>query len=272
MSSQFQNDLAVTIVTLRKMKEEGAKFVCLTAYDMSFARVIDEAGVDVVLVGDSLGMVIQGHTTTLPVTMDQMVYHSACVAKGLRRALLMVDMPFMSHISLDMAVANAGRLMKEGFAAMVKLEGCAVQVEMVRRLTDFGIPVCAHLGLQPQSVHKLGGYRIQGRGDDAAKQMKDDANHLQEAGADILLLECVPAPLAEEITQALKIPVIGIGAGKQCDGQVLVLQDILGITPQHTPKFAKNFLEGAGSIQQAITNYARAVRDGSFPADEQSFS
>ena len=271
MSSQFQNDLAVTVHTLRKMKESGDKFVCLTAYDTTFASVIDEAGVDVVLVGDSLGMVIQGHTTTLPVTMDHMVYHSACVAKGLRRALLMVDMPFMSHISLDLAVENAGRLMKEGFAAVVKLEGCAVQVDVVRRLTDFGIPVCAHLGLQPQSVHKMGGYRIQGRGEDAAKRLMDDALRLEEVGADILLLECVPAALATDITHALKIPVIGIGAGVQCDGQVLVLQDILGITQQRTPKFAKNFLQGAGSIQKAVANYAKEVREGTFPSDTHSF-
>ena len=262
----------ITINTLREMKIKGEKFACLTAYDASLAHVVDVAGVEVILVGDSLGMVVQGHTSTLPVTMDDMVYHSACVARGCRQSLLMTDMPFMSYATAEQALHNAARLMREGGAHMVKLEGGAVQVDIVRQLTARGIPVCAHLGLQPQSVHKLGGYRVQGRDTSVAQKMREDAHALQVAGADMLLLECVPVTLAEEITKALDIPVIGIGAGPACDAQVLVLYDMLGITSGKRPKFSKDFMQGHTTLQAAIEAYVHAVKTGSFPAIEHTFS
>jgi 3-methyl-2-oxobutanoate hydroxymethyltransferase len=262
----------ITVNTLREMKIKGEKFACLTAYDASLAHVVDAAGVEVILVGDSLGMVVQGHTSTLPVTMNDMVYHSACVARGHRRALLMADMPFMSYATAEQALHNAARLMQEGGAHMVKLEGGAVQVDIVRQLTARGIPVCAHLGLQPQSVHKLGGYRVQGRDASVAQKMREDAHALQEAGADILLLECVPTSLAEEITKAVDVPVIGIGAGAGCDAQVLVLYDMLGVTVGKRPKFSKDFMQGQSTLQAAIEAYVRAVKNGNFPAAEHTFS
>ena len=261
----------VTVASLAKMKREGEKIACLTAYDFAFSRLLDDAGVDVLLVGDSLGMVIQGRSTTLPVTVDELIYHARCVAPGSERALLMVDMPFMSYATVADALLNAGRLMKEGGAQMVKLEGAGDQAEVVRHLSRAGIPVCAHLGLQPQSVHKIGGYRVQGRDEAAAEAMVADALAVEEAGADVLLLECVPAELAAEISGRLRIPVIGIGAGLQCDGQILVVQDMLGITPGRPPKFARNFMEGAASLQEAVGGYVAAVKDGSFPASEHSF-
>ncbi len=262
----------ITINTLRQMKIKGEKFACLTAYDASLAHVVDAAGVEVILVGDSLGMVVQGHASTLPVTMNDMVYHSACVARGRSQALLMTDMPFMSYATAEQALHNAARLMQEGGAHMVKLEGGAVQVDIVRQLTARGIPVCAHLGLQPQSVHKLGGYRVQGRDVSIAQKMREDAHALQEAGADMLLLECVPASLAEEITKAVDVPVIGIGAGAGCDAQVLVLYDMLGITVGKRPKFSKDFMTGQPTLQAAIEAYVHAVKNGSFPAAEHTFS
>ena len=261
----------VTVSTLRRMKAEGEKIACLTAYDASFAAVLDEAGVDVMLVGDSLGMVVQGHETTVPVTVDDIVYHSRAVASRCRRALLMADMPFMSYTSTEQAMASAARLMQEGGAQMVKLEGDARQVEVVSKLAEHGVPVCAHIGLQPQLVHKLGGYRVQGRDPEQAEAMIRDAMALQQAGADVLLLECVPARLADEITAALEIPVIGIGASAGCDGQILVLQDILGITPGRTPGFVRNFMEGQASIQDAVRAYVAAVRKGDFPAPSNLF-
>jgi len=253
------------------MKQAGEKIACLTAYDASFAAVLESAGVEVLLVGDSLGMVVQGRESTVPVTMDDMVYHSAAVARGRHRALLMVDMPFMSYASPQQAVANAARLMQEGGAHMVKLEGGALQVESVRQLTERGIPVCAHLGLQPQSVHRLGGYRVQGRDAASARAMLQDAQSLQEAGADALLVESIPVSLATEITRAVAIPVIGIGAGPGCDGQVLVLYDMLGITPGKRPKFAKDFMTGQPHIQAAVASYVEAVKSGSFPSPEHCF-
>ena len=261
----------VTINTLLAMKQAGEKFATLTAYDASFAGVLEQAGVDVILVGDSLGMVIQGHDTTLPVSMDDMVYHAACVARNTRQALLMVDMPFMSYSGIDQALNNAARLMREGGAHMVKLEGGSVQLPVVQALTEQGIPVCAHLGLQPQSVHKLGGYRVQGRDQASADAMLLDAEKLQQAGADMLLLECVPTLLANEITQNVQVPVIGIGAGPGTDAQVLVLQDILGITPGKPPRFSKNFMQQAAGIHEAVAAYVSAVKQGRFPAPEQSF-
>lgn len=261
----------VTINTLQALKQAGEKFATLTAYDASFAGVLDQAGVEVILVGDSLGMVIQGYDTTLPVSMDDMVYHAACVARNTRHALLMVDMPFMSYSSIKQALANAARLMRAGGAHMVKLEGGHVQLPVVQALTEQGIPVCAHLGLQPQSVHKLGGYRVQGRDQASADAMLVDAENLQQAGADILLLECVPSLLANEITQNVQIPVIGIGAGPGTDAQVLVLQDILGITPGKPPRFSKDFMQHAGSVHGAVAEYVSAVKQGRFPAAEHSF-
>ncbi|KAB7628343.1 3-methyl-2-oxobutanoate hydroxymethyltransferase [Alkalilimnicola sp. S0819] len=261
----------VTVSRLQRMKRDGEKIAALTAYDYSFASVLESAGMDVILVGDSLGMVMQGRETTLPVTVDEIIYHSRCVAAGRQRALLMVDMPFMSYATLDQALANAARLMKEGGAHMVKLEGAGEQAELVSRLTLAGIPVCAHLGLQPQLVHKIGGYKVQGREDAAAQVMFDDARLLQDAGADALLLECVPAALAERISRALRIPVIGIGAGPGCDGQILVLQDMIGITPGRTPKFSRDFMQGQGSVQDAVAAYVQAVKAVSFPAEEHCF-
>ena len=271
-TSKSSTAAAVTVNTLRSLKQAREKIACLTVYDASFATLLDEAGIDVLLVGDSLGMVIQGRDSTVPVSMDDMVYHSAAAARGRRRALLMVDMPFMSYATPQQAMVNAARLMQEGGAHMVKLEGGSPQVETVAQLTARGIPVCAHLGLQPQSVHRLGGYRVQGRDAAAARAILQDAVALQEAGADVLLLESVPVGLAAEITQAVAIPVIGIGAGPDCDGQVLVLYDMLGITPGKRPKFAKDFMTGQPHIRAAVTSYIEAVKSGAFPAPEHCFS
>ena len=240
-----QNQISrINVQTLKQMKSDGKKIACLTAYDASFARVLDDCGVDVVLVGDSLGMVIQGQETTLPVTMEHMIYHGQAVSTGLQHAFLIIDMPFMSDASVEQAVINAGRFMKEAGASMVKLEGGADQKELVATLTRLGIPVCAHIGLQPQRVHKLGGYRVQGREQDVAERMLNDALVLEQAGADMLLVECVPTELAKRITQAAGIPVIGIGAGPDCDGQILVLYDILGISTGKVPRFSKITCQG----------------------------
>lgn len=260
-----------TVSRLHKMKREGEKIAALTAYDASFAAVVDEAGMDVVLVGDSLGMVIQGGETTLAVTVDDIVYHTRAVASRCRRALLMADMPFLSYATPESALQNAGRLLSEGGAHMVKLEGSAAQAETVRNLAVNGIPVCAHLGLKPQSIHKLGAYRVQGRDPQDARHMLDEALALEAAGADVLLLECVPAGLAQEICTQVGLPVIGIGAGGHCDGQILVLQDILGITPGRAPRFAKNFLSGHDSIQAAVADYIQAVKSGRFPDQTHEF-
>ena len=223
MSTQTDTRKKVTIRRLAEMKQAKEKIACLTAYDASFAQLLEKAGVDVVLVGDSLGMVIQGEETTLPVSVEDMLYHTQCVASGLENALLITDMPFLSFTSVEEAVFNAGMFMKQGGAHMVKLEGGVDQADTVTALSSNGIPVCAHLGLQPQYVHKIGGYRVQGRDDDAADQMIADALTLQQAGADLMLLECVPESLAGKITEALDIPVIGIGASADCDGQILVM-------------------------------------------------
>ncbi len=261
----------VSLRTLAGHKQKGEKFAVLTAYDAGFAAAAERAGVEVVLVGDSLGMVFQGHATTLPVTMEHMIYHTRAAAAGCSQALLMADMPFMSATTADQALTNAGRLMQEGGAKIVKLEGGGAQAETIYRLSEQGIPVCAHLGLQPQSVHKLGGFRVQGREQDSARAMLEDARALEQAGADLLLLECVPRALAAEVTAQAGVPVIGIGAGPECDAQVLVLYDMLGITPGRTPKFSRCFLDGGNDIAQAIEAYVRAVKDGSFPAAEHCF-
>lgn len=260
----------VTVKTIRKMKQDGEKIVSLTAYDASFARVIDEQGVDVVLIGDSLGMVMQGHDSTVPVTVDDIIYHSKSVAPQCKRALVMADLPFMSYTNPDQAIGNAARLMQEGQAQIVKLEGGEAQLDTVRHMTRHGVPVCAHLGLTPQTVHKLGGYRVQGRDEVVAKQMLCDALALQDAGADAVVLECVPVDLAKKITQGLEIPTIGIGAGRVCDGQVLVLQDMIGISSL-APRFTANFLQAGRNIPDAVAAYVSAVRKGDFPTDEQCF-
>ncbi len=264
-------DKKITLPHLQRLKQQGEKFACLTAYDYSFAHVLERAGVEVVLVGDSLGMVIQGQDTTLPVTLDDMLYHTRAVSRGLDHALLMADMPFGSINSPEQALDNATRLLKESGAQIVKLEGGDRQRDTVRVLAAHSIPVCAHLGLQPQSVHKMGGYRVQGREAEAAEHMKTLALELQQAGADLLLLECVPRRLAAEITAELSIPVIGIGAGADCDGQILVLQDLLGITPGRRPSFSKDFNAGSASIEQAIAAYVAAVKNGEFPGPEHGF-
>jgi 3-methyl-2-oxobutanoate hydroxymethyltransferase len=262
---------AMTAPRLHEMKARGEKIVALTAYDASFAACCDAAGIDLVLVGDSLGMVVQGHASTLPVTMDEMVYHTAAVARGLTSALLVADLPFMSFRDADTALRSSARLLAEGGAAMVKLEGADYVLEAIAALARHGIPACAHLGLTPQSVHKLGGYRVQGKGRPEAERLLADAKAVEQAGADLLVLECVPAALAQRITREIAIPVIGIGAGKDCDGQVLVLYDMLGITPGKRPRFSKDFLTGTGSIAAALQSYVRAVKQGEFPAAEHTF-
>jgi len=262
----------VNVLTLRRMKEKGEPIACLTAYDASYAVLVDAAGTDLVLVGDSLGMVIQGHDTTVPVTVDDIVYHTRAVARGLRRAFLVADMPFMSYANPDQALENAVRLMQEGGAMMIKLEGGEGQIEIVEHLARHDIPVCAHLGLKPQSVHKIGGFKVQGRDSKKAKEMLSAAKRLQDAGADLVLLECVPNEVGETITKALAVPVIGIGAGPSVDGQILVLYDILDITQGQTPRFVRNFQENYTSPLGALQGYVEAVRDRSYPAPEHCFS
>ncbi|MGE0582295.1 MAG: 3-methyl-2-oxobutanoate hydroxymethyltransferase [Steroidobacteraceae bacterium] len=262
----------VSLATLDRMKAQHEKIACLTCYDASFAVLLDAADVDVVLVGDSLGMVIQGHDTTVPVTMDDMVYHCRAVARGLHRPFLIGDLPFMSYPSKERALENSVRLMQEGGAEMIKLESGAGQIEIVEFLAGHDIAVCAHLGLKPQSVHKTGGFRVQGRGDDAARRMLDNAKALEAAGADIVLLECIPNELGAQITAELTVPVIGIGAGPATDGQILVLYDILDITSGRKPRFVKNFMEGAANNLDAVGRFVRAVKDGSYPGPEHGFT
>ncbi|MDH5358046.1 MAG: 3-methyl-2-oxobutanoate hydroxymethyltransferase [Gammaproteobacteria bacterium] len=260
-----------TLTSLRKMKVEQKKIAVLTAYDASFSHVLEQAGVDIILVGDSLGMVIQGQESTLPVTVDDMVYHTRNVVRGSEKVFVIADMPFMSYANTKQAIHNAARLMAEGGAQMVKLEGGAVVADTVKQLVERGIPVCAHLGLLPQSVHRLGGYRVQGRDTNDAEQLVTDAKALQDAGADMLVLECVPAELAERVTATVTIPVIGIGAGVACDGQVLVLYDMLGLTPGKRPRFSHDFLADTGAIPAAIAKYVQDVKSGQFPQLEQHY-
>ncbi len=262
----------VTLATLDKMKAQGEKIACITCYDASFAALVDEADVDVILVGDSLGMVIQGHDTTVPVTMDEMVYHTRAVSKGMHRPLLMADLPFMSYPSREEALTNAARLMREGGAEIVKLESGSGQVEIVEFLARHDIAVCAHLGLKPQSVHKTGGFRVQGRDQDAATRMIEDAQALANAGADMVLLECVPNELGQRVTAALQVPVIGIGAGPGVDGQILVLYDVLDITLGRKPRFVRNFMDGAANNLDAMRRYVGAVKNRDYPGAEHGFS
>jgi 3-methyl-2-oxobutanoate hydroxymethyltransferase len=261
----------VSLATLHKMKADGEKIASLTCYDASFAVLVDEADADLVLVGDSLGMVIQGHDTTVPVTMDDMVYHCRAVSRGLHRPLLMADLPFASYPTKDIALANSVRLMQEGGAEIVKLESGPSQLEIVEFLATHDIAVCAHLGLKPQSVHKTGGFRVQGRSDDAAERMLQNAIDLEAAGADMILLECIPTALGQKITEALRVPVIGIGAGPHTDGQILVLYDVLGITTGRQPRFVLNCMAEAGDNLAAMRQFVQAVKTGSYPAPEHCF-
>jgi 3-methyl-2-oxobutanoate hydroxymethyltransferase len=262
----------ITLPEFARLKREGEKIVMLTGYDASFAALEDRCGVDVILVGDSLGNVIQGKTSTLPVTMEHMVYHTECVAHQALRAMVVADLPFGAyHESREQAIRNAGKLLAAG-AEMVKLEGGAVMAETVHFMTERGVPVCAHIGLTPQSVHALGGYRVQGRDEAGAARMKDDARVLEEAGATLVVLEMVPSALAAEITAMLNVcATIGIGAGPDCDGQVLVLYDMLGLYPGKKGRFVKDFMAAAQSIEGAVTAYVQAVKDKTFPAPEHCY-
>lgn len=258
-----------TASSLTAMKANGEKFAVITAYDFTFSKLIENAEIEVILVGDSLGNVIQGRDSTIPVTVDEMAYHTEAVKRGNNRALLITDMPFMSYASELQALENAATLMQAG-AQMVKLEGGEWLADTVQLLTERGIPVCGHVGLTPQSVHKLGGYKVQGKEEEAAAQMIADAKALESAGAELIVVECVPSSLGRELSEVLDIPVIGIGAGPDTDAQVLVLHDMLGIS-QRLPRFSKNFLDGNSTIEEAITAYGNAVRSGTFPAPEHSF-
>ena len=257
---------------IARMRAAGEKIAMLTCYDASFAAVLDDCGVDAILVGDSLGNVVQGHPTTLSVTLEQMIYHTACVFRGMKRAFLIADMPWGSYQeSPSQAMRNAAQLMSTG-AQMVKLEGGAYMAETVRFLVERGVPVCAHIGLTPQSVHQLGGYRVQGKGDAAAARMKADALALEQAGAALMVIEMTPTAVATEITSALTTcATIGIGAGPRCDGQVLVLYDMIGVFPGHRPRFVRNFIPGTGTIEGAVKAYVAAVKNGSFPAPEHGY-
>lgn len=261
----------LTVPGLRQMKAEGRRIVSVTAYDAGFARSVDAAGLDLVLVGDSLGMVCQGHDSTLPVTVDDIAYHVACVARGLSSVLLVADLPFQADATPERALDASTRFLQAG-AAMVKLEGAGPKLEVIRFLAEREIPVCAHLGLTPQSVLRLGGYKVQGREQAAAERLLADARAVADAGADLLVLECVPSALAERITAAIDIPTIGIGAGPGCSGQILVLHDLLGMNSGHRrPRFVKDFLAEGGSIEGALRAYADAVRNGSFPGPEHGY-
>jgi 3-methyl-2-oxobutanoate hydroxymethyltransferase len=262
---------AWTVPMLAEAKRDGRRLVMLTAYDASFARTMDEAGVDLILVGDSLGMVVQGHASTLPVTTDDIAYHTACAARGISNALLISDLPFQADATPERALDASVRCLQAG-ASMVKLEGAGLKLDVIRFLVGREIPVCAHLGLTPQSVLRLGGYKVQGRDERAAANLRADAIAVADAGASLLVLECVPSPLAAAITADVGIPTIGIGAGPQCDGQVLVLHDLLGINSGHRrPKFVKDFLAEGGSIEGAVRAFAEAVRAGTFPDSEHSY-
>ncbi len=262
---------AVTLRSLRRQRADGKPIVALTAYDYSFARAVDAAGVDIVLVGDSLGMVIQGHRDTVPVSLAEMCYHTQCVARGLERAMLMADLPFLSDTDAQTALKSAAVLMKEGGADIVKIEASAEQADVVAALSRAGVPVCAHFGLRPQRVGQMGGYRVHGRDEAGSQQLLEDAQALAAAGADLLLVECASAAAVATVQKAVEVPLIGIGAGGDCDGQILVLHDILGLTPGTPPSFSHNFLADTGSIADALSAYVEAVRQGQFPGPEHQF-
>lgn len=259
----------ITLTTLKAMKEQKQKIAVLTCYDSTFAKVANNAGVDVLLVGDTLGMVLQGYDSTLPVKTEQMVYHTACVKSGNTTAFIISDMSFMTYGTLEDALKNAGLLMQAG-AHMVKIEGDSWLAESIHKLTQNGVPVCAHIGLTPQSVNVLGGFKVQGKTEDQAKNLINTAKHLEEAGAAMLLIECVPSTVATQISQSVSIPVIGIGAGADTDAQVLVLHDMLGLNDKPA-KFVKNFMEGQSSIEAAIKEYVKAVKEGSFPSEAHQY-
>lgn len=261
----------VTTASLLAMKQNGEKIAVITAYDASFAKLFDEQGIDVTLIGDSLGMVLQGQDDTLPVTIDDIAYHTRAVRKGTQRAFVVADMPFMSYATAEQTFQSAGKLMAAG-ASMVKLEGGSWLADTFRDLNDRGVPVCGHLGLTPQSVHVFGGFKVQGRSELQAEKMLEDALILEKAGMQLLVLECIPTALAQKISQALSIPVIGIGAGPHTDGQVLVMHDMLGISANYMPKFSKNYLAQCGDIRTAVSQYIEDVREGRFPDAEHSFN
>ena len=261
----------VTLVTLQRMKQRGEKIACLTCYDASFTRVLETAGVDMFIIGDSLGMVLMGYESTVPVSMDDMIHHAASVARAGRHAWRVVDLPAGSYANPPQALENARRLIDEGGADMVKLEGGTRMAAIVEHLVAHDIPLCGHIGLLPQSVKELGGYKVQGRDEDGARAIMEDAKALEQAGAGLLVMECIPSRLAAEITASVGIPTIGIGAGPGCDGQVLVLYDMLGIAAQKSPRFVKNFLQDSGSIAAAVDAYVKAVKDGSYPAPEHEY-
>ena len=261
---------AVTIHTLATLRAAGEKITMLTCYDASFASLMDRCGVEILLIGDSLGMVCNGHNSTLPVTVAELAYHTASVARGAKSAMIMSDLPFGAYGTPETAYANAVILMQAG-AHMIKIEGGAWLAETVKFLSERGIPICAHIGLTPQSVHQLGGYKVQGKSTESAAELKNDALTLQNAGAAIVLMEAMPSQLGKEVTDMLTIPTIGIGAGPDCSGQVLVMHDMLGVFPGRKARFVRNFMEGAASIDDAVTGYVKAVKDGSFPALEHCF-
>ncbi|MFO1318818.1 MAG: 3-methyl-2-oxobutanoate hydroxymethyltransferase [Burkholderiales bacterium] len=263
--------MRLTTTQLNKLVAEGQKLAMLSCYDASFAALCEAAGVEIFLIGDSLGMTVQGRDSTLAVTMEDIIYHTQCVARGSSKPVIVGDLPFGSYqIGPQQAFENAARLMAAG-ATMVKLEGGGLMADTVAFLVDRGIPVMGHLGLTPQSVHTLGGYRVQGKTESAAERLVNDAKLLEQAGAASIVFECIPAPLGKQVTETLAIPTIGIGAGPHCDGQILILHDMLDIYPGHKAKFVKNFMAGAGSIQEAVGNFVKAVKDGSFPGPEHSF-
>lgn len=269
LNSDTTSEKGLSILDLFAMKQATEKITCLTAYDASFSQIIDQAGIDIILVGDSLGMVVQGKTTTVPVTIDEMVYHTQCVVNARKRAFIIADLPFLTYTSAEIALKNAAKLMQSAGAQMVKLEGA--HTDIIRQLVEFGVPVCGHLGLLPQSINQLGRYKIQGNNRQDAEKIVEDAARIEQAGASLLVLECVPADLAATISKNLNIPVIGIGAGLQCDGQVLVLYDMLGISRGKRPKFSKNFIIEATDISHAIQLYHQAVKLSEFPGTEHSY-
>jgi len=260
----------VTISKLQEMRQAGEKIAVLTAYDASFTALMDQAGIDVILIGDSLGNVVQGESSTIPVTLEHMVYHTSCVAKGQESAFLIADMPFGSYSTPEQAMLNAAELMRAG-AHMVKLEGGAWLAQTVKFLVERSVPVSAHLGLLPQSVHTIGGFKVQGKSTESAQILINDAKALQEAGAQLLVLEAIPSELGKKVTDAIQIPTIGIGAGPDCSGQVLVMHDMLGAFPGRSPKFVKNFLSGQSSIEAAFKSYIQEVKTGKFPGPEHCF-